>query len=64
MGYSPWGRKESDTTEITQYTAQTAYSLNDHFFKPPTKFRLVFNCSTPVDSSLLFRLCLKTVSDH
>ena len=47
----------------TQHT-QTAYSLNDHFFKPLTKFRLLFNRSTPVDSSLLFRLCLKTVSDH
>ena len=23
MGYSPWGRKELDTTEVTEYTCST-----------------------------------------
>ena len=27
MGYSPWGQKESDTTEVTQHACTTFYNL-------------------------------------
>ena len=42
MGYSPWGRKESDTTE----PLSTALCLYDHFFYSPLrgKDRVYVSC--------------------
>ena len=41
MGYSPWGRKESDTTEATLHTAHTHTHTHTHVHTP-TRPMLVF----------------------
>ena len=47
MGYSPWGRKESDTTERlppNRLSENTAYSLPS-VFQSPTRIQIIFEVS-------------------
>ena len=39
MGYSPWGHKESDTTEGPEHT----YTHNGYYFKIFAKFEVIKN---------------------
>ena len=32
VGYSPWGHKESDMTEVTEYTCSLYTNFNDSFY--------------------------------
>ena len=40
---SPWGHKESDTTEVTEHTRTNVYVL-------PTEELMLFNCGVGEDS--------------
>ena len=46
VGYSPWGRKESDTTERLHFTSDSILKIRD--ITLPTKVRLVKAMIFPV----------------
>ena len=46
MGYSPWGHKESDTTEVTQHTCSKYMSIPNSWFIPtPDPILATENCT-------------------
>ena len=44
MGYSPWGRKESDTTEATEYTHTESWKVLKLLLKGTGDLQLVRMC--------------------
>ena len=53
VGYSPWGCKESDTTEVTEHTRQYTFSWSEGKISKPVFFSQLTGISVLLD--FLFR---------
>ena len=56
MGYSPWGRKELDTTEqLHFYIGYWFSALGNDFLSPQNKCFLLFSVHSSVDQVKIFQ---------